>query len=124
LGFALTCIAGPTFRACTEGTVAKAGGDILYAVGVYAFVLLLRPRTTGRVTAAIAVAVCWAVEFAQLTPFPAEASRHSTLSRLVLGSTFHPPDLAYYLIGVLLAAAVSAHRARAHRARAHRARAR
>jgi hypothetical protein len=102
----LTCIAGPTFRAFTEGALAKAGGDILYAVGVYALVLLIRPGLSRTAAAAAASALCWSVEFAQLTPFPAEASRHSALGRLVLGSTFYPADLASYLVGVLLATAV------------------
>jgi hypothetical protein len=107
LALVLIGIAGVTVRAVLDGPVAKAGGDILYAVGIYALVFLIRPRISARAAAAIAVAVCWAVEFAQLTPFPAAISRHSTLGRLALGSTFHPPDLMSYVIGVLLAWAVT-----------------
>jgi hypothetical protein len=96
------------FRSITEGPVANVGRGLLYAVGVYALVLLIRPATTGRTASVVTVAGCWIVEFAQLTPFPAEASQHSALSRLVLGSTFQPVDLASYLIGALLAWAVTA----------------
>jgi hypothetical protein len=103
----LACIAGPAIRSLTESPVTKLGGDLLYAVAIYALVLLIRPLTPARAAAVVATALCWLVEFAQLTPFPAEASRHSALSRLVLGSTFHPSDLASYLIGVLLAWAAS-----------------
>jgi hypothetical protein len=50
------------------------------------------------------VAFCWLVEFAQLSPYPAELSDRSTLARLVLGSTFNPPDLFWYVAGVAVAA--------------------
>ena len=102
----LTGIAGLTVRAVSEGPVAKVGGDVLYAVAVYALVLLIRPRTSRRAAAGAVTLICWGVEFAQLTPFPAEASQHSAPARLLLGSTFYPADLAAYLIGVLLTTAV------------------
>jgi hypothetical protein len=107
LGLALACVSGPAFRALTHGCVAKVGGDVLYALGVLALVFLARPRIRVWTAAVVAGAVCAGVEFAQLTPFPAEISRHSTLGRLILGSTFHPADLASYLVGVLLGAGLS-----------------
>ena len=98
----LVCIAGPVFRALTDGAVAKVGGDALYAVAVHLLVLLIRPATRPGTAAALTAGICWLVEFAQLTPFPAWASQRSIVARLVLGSTFQAADLAYYLIGVLL----------------------
>jgi hypothetical protein len=108
LGLVLTCLAGLTFARVTAGPVANVGRDALYAAGIYVFVLLVRPHTAERTVAVVAAAICWSLEFAQLTGFPAEASRHSPLAGLVLGSTFNPADLACYVIGVLLATTVTA----------------
>jgi Protein of unknown function (DUF2809) len=52
----------------------------------------------------VALAFCWAVELAQLTPVPARLSERSVLARLALGSTFNTPDLFWYAVGVALAA--------------------
>jgi hypothetical protein len=52
------------------------------------------------------VAFCWLVEFAQLTPYPEELSDRSVLARLVLGSTFNPPDLFWYVVGVAVVAGI------------------
>ncbi|HST81626.1 MAG TPA: DUF2809 domain-containing protein [Kineosporiaceae bacterium] len=108
LGLVLICSAGLAFPTVAAGPVANVGRDALYAVGIYALVLLICPQAGERAVAVVTAAICWGVEFAQLTGFPAEASRHSSLARVVLGSTFNPADLAFYLIGVLLATAVTA----------------
>jgi hypothetical protein len=98
----LTLIAGLSWRSFTAGEVAKFGGDVLYATMIYAVVVLVRPWAGVVISATLALLFCAAVEFAQLTPWPAAASRHSALARLALGSTFHWSDLAAYLVGVLL----------------------
>jgi hypothetical protein len=98
----LTLIAGLSWRSFTGGEVAKFGGDVLYATMIYAIVVLVRPWAGAVICATVALLFCSAVEFAQLTPWPAAASRHSALARLALGSTFHWADLAAYLVGVLL----------------------
>ncbi|WP_283133187.1 DUF2809 domain-containing protein [Rhizohabitans arisaemae] len=103
-----TLAAGLGIRAWTDGPLAKYGGVALYTVLVYTLIILIRPRTRPRTTAAIALALSWAVEFAQLTPVPAALSAQSTLARLILGSTYHPPDLLAYALGALLALAVHA----------------
>ncbi|WP_443059395.1 ribosomal maturation YjgA family protein [Streptomyces sp. NBC_00435] len=95
----LTVGVGLGLRAVATGSVAKYGGDALYAVLVLALVVLAVPRVRPVRAAAGALATSWAVEFLQLTPVPAELSRHSTLARLVLGSTFNPPDLFWYAVG-------------------------
>ncbi|MEW1638114.1 DUF2809 domain-containing protein [Streptomyces sp. NPDC093801] len=95
----LTVGAGLGLRAVTAGDVAKYGGDALYTVLLLALVVVVAPRLSPARAAAIALVVSWAVEFLQLGPVPAELSRRSTLARLVLGSTFNAPDLAWYAVG-------------------------
>ncbi|MCX5208006.1 DUF2809 domain-containing protein [Kitasatospora sp. NBC_00240] len=104
----LTLVAGLGVRAVAAGEMAKYAGDALYTVLLCALVVLLAPRSRPRSAAAVALAVSWAVEFAQLTDVPAELSGRSTLARLVLGSTFNPPDLFWYLVGALFAWSVHA----------------
>ncbi|GAA3373362.1 MULTISPECIES: DUF2809 domain-containing protein [Streptomyces] len=92
-------LAGLGLRAVAGGSVAKYGGDALYAVLVLALVVLVAPRLAAARAAAAALAVSWAVEFLQLTGVPADLSRRSTVARLVLGSTFDAPDLLWYAVG-------------------------
>ncbi|MEU9591536.1 DUF2809 domain-containing protein [Streptomyces sp. NPDC048193] len=91
--------AGTGLRAVSEGVVAKYGGDALYTLLLLALVVLAAPRATPWKAAAVALAVSWGVEFLQLTDLPAALSRHSTVARLVLGSTFNAPDLLWYAVG-------------------------
>ncbi|MDX3235252.1 DUF2809 domain-containing protein [Streptomyces sp. ME03-5709C] len=95
----LTVGAGLGLRAVAAGSTAKYGGDALYTVLVLALVVLVAPRLAPLKAAAIALAFSWGVEFLQLSDVPAELSRHSTVARLVLGSTFNPPDLFWYAVG-------------------------
>jgi hypothetical protein len=104
----LILVAGLTVRAVTTGGFAKYAGVALYAALVYALVVLVAPRLRPLWTAVAAVTFCWIVEFAQLTPVPADLSARSGLARLVLGSTFNPPDLFWYLAGVAAVAGVDA----------------
>jgi hypothetical protein len=96
---AVILVAGLTVRSQAGGAFAKYAGVALYGALVYAVVVCLAPRATPVVTGGVALAWCWAVEFAQLSPVPAALSERSTLARLVLGSTFNVPDLAWYAIG-------------------------
>jgi len=104
----LILAAGLGVRAVTTGAFAKYGGVALYAALVYTLVVLLVPRWRPLWTGLVAVGFCWLVEFAQLTPYPADLSARSGLARLVLGSTFHPPDLFWYVAGVAAAAGLDA----------------
>jgi hypothetical protein len=108
LALALTVAAGLSVRPVTGGAFGKYAGDALYATAVYWCVVLVRPAWPIRRTGLVAVAICWAIELFQLTPIPRELSADSTVSRLVLGSTFGGWDLAAYAVGGLLAAAVHA----------------
>lgn len=95
----VTVGAGLGLRAMVVGSAAKYGGDALYTVLVLALVVLVAPRLAPLKAAAIALAFSWGIEFLQLGDVPAELSRHSTVARLVLGSTFNPPDLFWYAVG-------------------------
>ncbi|WP_327693231.1 ribosomal maturation YjgA family protein [Streptomyces sp. NBC_00459] len=95
----VTVGAGLGLRAVATGGLAKYGGDALYTVLLLALVVLVAPRVTPLTAAASALAVSWGVEFLQLSEMTAELSRHSAVSRLVLGSTFNPPDLFWYAVG-------------------------
>ncbi|MEV6978559.1 DUF2809 domain-containing protein [Kitasatospora sp. NPDC093806] len=100
----LTVVAGLGVRAVAGGEVAKYAGDALYTVLLYALVVLVAPRLRPAVAAVWAAGLSWAVELFQLTGVPDDLARRSTLARLVLGSTFNPPDLLWYLVGAALAA--------------------
>ncbi|MFF0744783.1 DUF2809 domain-containing protein [Streptomyces sp. NPDC004111] len=96
-------------RATASGGFAKYTGDALYTVLLHTLVVAVAPRVRPLAAASLALGVSWAVEFAQLTPIPAELSARSGLARLVLGSTFNAPDLFWYAVGA--AASFAAHRA-------------
>lgn len=102
----MTVAVGLGVRAVFEGSTAKYAGDLLYTLLVYALVMVVRPGTSPRWAAVFALAVSWLVEFAQLTGIPAALSAHSLVARLVLGTTFNPPDLVWYTAGALLGCAV------------------
>ncbi|NUO55463.1 MAG: DUF2809 domain-containing protein [Hamadaea sp.] len=108
LAAVVVLLAGLGVRAFTGGVFAKYAGVALYAVLVYVLVLVVAPRLRPLPSAAIALAFCWAVEFFQLSPIPAELSERSTLARLILGSTFNAPDLLWYAVGVAVAYVVHA----------------
>ncbi len=94
--------AGLGVRAAVGGPAGKYAGDLLYTLLLYALVIVAAPRARPVRVAAVALGVSWLAEFAQLTGVPAELSARSTLARLVLGSTFNPPDLLWYAVGALL----------------------
>jgi len=87
----------------------KYPGDALYAVMVYALVVLARPSRGVARSAALALAICFAIECLQLWQPPwLQAIRATRLGRLVLGSHFDAPDLLAYAIGVVAAASAEA----------------
>ncbi|WP_335933716.1 ribosomal maturation YjgA family protein [Streptomyces sp. PTD5-9] len=108
----LTVAAGLGIRAVADGDIAKYAGDALYTVLVCALVLVAAPRTRPLAMAGTGLALSWAVELLQLTGLPADLSRHSTVARLVLGSTFNAPDLLWYAVGAGIAWAATAPAAR------------
>ncbi|WP_405020057.1 DUF2809 domain-containing protein [Kitasatospora sp. NBC_00070] len=87
-----TVTAGLGVFAVVGGPVGDVLRDALYTAVVYLLVLLAAPRARPVAVAGIALGVSWAVEFLQLTRIPPAL-------RIVLGSTFNPPDLLWYAAG-------------------------
>lgn len=104
---ALVLAAGLAVHARASGDVAQVAGGALYAALLFALVVVARPRTRVPVVAAVSLGLCWLVELAQLSPYPARLSARSALARLVLGSTFSVPDLLFYALGTAVAAVVA-----------------
>ena len=98
----LTVAAGLSVRSVLDGDLAKYAGDALYALLIFWLVLVVAPRTRDWAAALTAFGVSVAVELFQLTGVPAELGAHSALARLVLGTTFNPPDLPFYALGAAL----------------------
>lgn len=92
--------------------IAGPAGDALYAALGFVLVAFVRPAARGWVVAAVAWGLCAAIELAQLTGVPAQLTALWWPFRLVLGTTFHAPDLIAYAVGALLAAVVDAGLAR------------
>ena len=79
-------------------------GDALWAVMIFWLVSLAAPTIAVSWRAALAVAICFAVELSQLLEDPVlEAVRGSTLGHLVIGSDFDARDLVAYSGGVVAA---------------------
>ncbi|MCU7725874.1 DUF2809 domain-containing protein [Actinoplanes sp. KI2] len=104
LAFGIRLFTGTVME--STGALEQVSGTALYASAFYGGVLVLWPRGRPAIVALISVGFCWAVELFQLTGIPATLSAHSVVARLVLGRAFDPFDLVWYVIGVLLAAAI------------------
>lgn len=82
-------------------------GDALWATMITFGISALFPTRSLLSRAAIAYAICAAVEFSQLIHTPSlDALRATTLGGLVLGSGFDFRDLAAYAAGVALGVAL------------------
>jgi hypothetical protein len=82
-------------------------GDALWAMMMTWWIGALLPSVRLPVRAAVASAVCFAVEFSQLYQSPQiNALRATTLGHLLLGSDFDERDLVAYTSGVLVAALI------------------
>lgn len=83
----------------------KYGADSLWAVVVFLCGALLFPRASTRRVAIGALVFSWSVEVLQLYHAPGiDAVRATLPGRLVLGSSFNPPDLLAYFVGIAVAA--------------------
>jgi hypothetical protein len=102
----VTVAAGLGARALLGGLPAKVAGDALYTVLVYVLVLVVRPDASVRRASAIALGWSFAVELAQISPYPAWLSSKHVILRLIFGTTFGFVDLAGYVVGAACAAAV------------------
>ena len=85
----------------------KYPGDALWATMVFFLWGLVLPKASIARVAALALATSWIVEFAQFIQVPwLVALRSTTIGHLILGSTFHAPDLVAYTLGVGLGASL------------------
>jgi hypothetical protein len=83
------------------------GGDALWALMVFLGLGFLLPRASTRRVAWLALVFAWGVEFSQLYHASwIDGMRATIPGRLVLGNTFHWPDLPAYAVGVALGALV------------------
>ncbi len=81
------------------------GGDALWALMVFVGFGFLLPRASTLVVALLALTFAWGVEFSQLYHAPwIDAIRATIPGKLVLGNTFHWPDLPAYAVGITLGA--------------------
>ncbi|MEU9837665.1 DUF2809 domain-containing protein [Actinomadura sp. NPDC048032] len=102
-------------RAALDGPVEQYSGAALSAAIVYTIVIFIRPSISPLAAGAAAIAYCWLIEFAQLTPVPEALSQRGWIVRQLLGGRFDPVDVAWYPVGVVpLVAAHWFFRARAH----------
>lgn len=79
----------------------KYPGDALWATMVFFLWGLVLPKASVMRVAALALSTSWIVEFAQSIQVPwLVALRSTTIGHLMLGSTFHAPDLVAYAVGI------------------------
>ncbi len=79
----------------------KYGGDSLWALLVFIGCGFVFVRASTLKIAWIALGIAWGIEFLQLYHAPWIDSIRTTLpGRLILGSTFNPPDLIAYAVGI------------------------
>jgi hypothetical protein len=81
-------------------------GDALYAALVFTLLVVVAPRARSATLALVTIAVCTAIELAQLTGIPAAIVDAVPAARYVLGTTFVAADLLAYAVGAGLAWAV------------------
>jgi hypothetical protein len=85
----------------SSGRLEQDTGTALYAAVVYLGVVFIRPRIGPYLAGAIALAVCWLIEAAQLTSVPAALSSYSPAIRLLVGAHFDWRDVAWYPVGIV-----------------------
>jgi hypothetical protein len=89
------------------GFLVKYGGDALWAWLVFLGLTAVFAKSRTLPLAIAALGVAGTVEFLQLHHGPwLEAARSTRLGRLALGTTFNPPDLIAYAVGIAVGAAV------------------
>ncbi|MFG1658558.1 DUF2809 domain-containing protein [Micromonospora chersina] len=71
-------------RAAMDGPIEQYSGAALSAAIVYTIVIFIWPLISPLPAGSAAIAYCWFIEFAQLTPIPAALSQRSWLARQLL----------------------------------------
>jgi hypothetical protein len=84
-------------------TVAKYSGDAVWALLVFFLLGFLFPRKPTWRIALLAAAFATTIEFLQLYHAPwINHLRSLWIGRMILGSTFNPPDLLAYAVGIVI----------------------
>jgi len=91
----------------------KSLGDVLYAVAIYLVLALLWLGRPWAFVASATLAICLAVELFKLTGIPEQYANLAAV-RWTLGTIFSWHNLACYVIGVALAAALDVSLLRPH----------
>jgi hypothetical protein len=101
------CFAAAAYaiRAVLDGPIEQYSGAALSGAIVYTIVIFIRPPISPLPAGGAAIAYCWFIEFAQLTPVPAALSERSWLARQLFGAQFDAIDVAWYPVGVIALAA-------------------
>ncbi len=100
-------LASRKYPALFPAGLEKYPGDSLWALMVFAGYCTLLPASKTLKVAVLALVTSYSVEFSQLYQAPwIHAIRATTPGHLILGSTFHGPDLVAYTIGVVIGAAL------------------
>lgn len=106
IAFVFVIVLGLSSRAFPfflPAALGKYPGDALWALMVLLGIAFLRPDLRPPRLAFLALAVSWLVEMSQLYQGPwINSLRATRLGHLVLGSTFHWPDLFAYAVGALV----------------------
>lgn len=103
---ALTIGAGLVVHfALPDSSATDIAGDVLYALAVYLFVVVVSPRTARLLVGALALVWCVGVELFQLTGLPQQWAAAFPPIVLVFGTAFDARDLVVYAVTVVLACA-------------------
>lgn len=100
----LAVVAGLLVPGQLPGAAGDIAGDALYAVAVYAGLVVVVPRASSSLVAAVAAAWCVAVELFQLTGLPEQWGAAFRPIMLVLGTVFDARDLVVYMLAVAVVA--------------------
>ncbi|MFD0854839.1 DUF2809 domain-containing protein [Actinomadura adrarensis] len=90
-----------SIRAVLDGPVEQYSGAALSGAIVYTIAIFIWPPVSPAVAGGAAIAYCWFIEFAQLTPVPGAISQRSWFARQLLGAQFDSVDVAWYPVGVI-----------------------
>jgi hypothetical protein len=84
-----------------DNAVSDIAGDVLYALAVYAGIVMIAPRAAPVAVGGLALAWCVLVELFQLTGIPQRLGAAFSPAMLVLGTVFDARDLFVYAVVII-----------------------
>ncbi|MET0990728.1 MAG: DUF2809 domain-containing protein [Glaciihabitans sp.] len=103
---AAAIVVGLAIHSAMPGAAGDFLADAAYAVLIYLLVAALAPRHGSAAVLVTSVAICFAIELAQLSDIPLRLAEAVPPAALVFGTTFAGKDLIAYLIGGMLVAGI------------------